>query len=263
VRGDSVNKATRFDRYFQQVRLDEERTSIMKRSKRIVAFSPHPDDMEIVAGGFLASAVDRGAQVKVEVVSDDRMSFTSMEKVRSMEEIVSIRKREEIQAMNVLGIKDIEFLEYIDSQVPEPSALLRDFVRVMRSYEPDLAVTVDPFLPYEAHPDHINTGRGVMQAVLFHGYPYIVKDAKVQSKPPALALGASSSPNAIVCIDGVIDRKIESILAHASQFPDREEMEKRVRDISSLFGKVANCVYGEPFKVLLPDETHLDVFASF
>jgi hypothetical protein len=40
-------------------------------------------------------------------------------------------------------------------------------------------------------------------------------------------------------------------------------MEKRVRAISSLFGKVANCGYGEPFKVLFPDEIHLDVFASF
>lgn len=258
-----MNKATRFDRYFQQLRVDEERTSILKHSKRIVAFSPHPDDTEIIAGGFLASAVDRGGQVKVVVVSDDRMSFTSMERVRSMEEIVAIRKKEEIEAMNVLGIKDIEFLEYVDSQVPEPSVLSRDFIGIMRSYEPDLAVTVDPFLPYEAHPDHVNTGRGVMQAVLFHAYPYIIKEAKAQSKPPALALGASSSPNAIVCIDSVIDRKIESILSHASQFPDREEMEKRVRAISSLFGKVANCSYGEPFKVLLPDEMHLDVFASF
>jgi LmbE family N-acetylglucosaminyl deacetylase len=258
-----MNKATRFDRYFQELRLDEERTSVLKQSKRIVAFSPHPDDMEIVAGGFLASAVDRGAQVKVVVVSDGRMGFTSMEKVRSMEEIVSIRKKEEIAAMNVLGIKDIKFLEYIDSQVPEPRWLLRDFVGIMRGYEPDLAVTVDPFLPYEAHPDHVNTGRGVMQAVLFYAYPYIIKEAKAQSKPPALALGASSSPNAILCIDGIIDRKIESILFHASQFPNREDMEKRVRAISSLFGKIANCSYGEPFKVLLTDEIHLDVFASF
>jgi len=258
-----MSKVTRFNRYFQQLTLDEERTSILKHSKRIVAFSPHPDDTEIIAGGFLASAVDRGAQVRVVVVSDDRMSFTSMERLRSMEEIVATRKKEEIEAMNILGIKDIEFLEYVDSQVPEPRALSRDFIGIMRSYEPDLAITVDPFLPYEAHPDHVNTGRGVMQAVLFHAYPYIIKDVKVQSNPPALALGASSSPNAIVCIDGTIDRKVKSILSHASQFPDREEMEKRVRDISSLFGKAANCGYGEPFKVLLPDEIHLDIFASF
>jgi len=257
-----MNTSDRLNRYLENLRLDLERADILKHANRIIAFSPHPDDIEIVAGGFLASAVDRGAQVKVVITCDDRMSFTSIEKPMGMEEIAALRKREEIEAMNVLGIEDLEFLEYIDSQIPEPSLLVRDYMRIMRSYDPDLALTVDPYLPYEAHPDHIHTGMGVMQAVLFHGYPYIMRDLKVKSKPPTLALGATACPNVIVPIDDSIDRKTKSILAHASQFPDQEKIIEDIRSLSSALGKFAGFRYGEAFKVLLSDEIHLNVLAS-
>jgi LmbE family N-acetylglucosaminyl deacetylase len=257
-----MNNSDRLDRYLQKLLLDPERADILKQANRIVAFSPHPDDVEIVAGGFLASAVERGAHVKVVITCDDRMSFTSIEKPLGMEEIASVRKREEIEAMSVLGIEDLEFLEYIDSQVPESSLLVRDYLRIMRSYDPDLALTVDPYLPYEAHPDHIHTGMGVMRAVLFHGYPYIMRDLTVKSRPPILALGASACPNVIVPIDDSIDRKMKSILAHASQFPDQEKIIEDIRSLSSALGKYAGFRYGEAFKVLRSDEIHLNILAS-
>jgi LmbE family N-acetylglucosaminyl deacetylase len=253
----------RSQRYLDSLRIDPERTEMLKTSRRILAFSPHPDDTEIVAGGYLASAVDRGAKVKVVVTSDDRMSFTSMETPMGMEEIAAVRKKEETEAMHILGIDDLEFLEYIDSQVPEPKVLLRDYIRIIRNYEPDLAITVDPYLPYEAHPDHVNTGKSVMQAVLFHNYPYIMREFEVKSKPPLLALAATVSPNAIVPIDDSIDRKLDSILAHASQFPDREKMSDFIRTMSALHGKFVGCAYGEAFRVLVQDELHLSLFASF
>jgi LmbE family N-acetylglucosaminyl deacetylase len=250
------------DRHLQNLRINKEKATILASSKRIISFSPHPDDSEIVAGGFLASAVERGADVKVVVVSDDRMSLTSMSKPLPMEEIVALRKREELEALGALGIKNVEFLEYADSEVPEPRALSRDFIRIMRGFQPDLAVTVDPLLPYEAHPDHINTGRGVMQAVQFHAYPYIVRDARVSSGAPVLALGASALPNAVVSIDHTVDRKVMAILAHKSQWPDPKKMEETIRRLSAGYGRLAGCSYGEAFKVLLPDELHVDPFAS-
>ena len=249
-------------RHLQSLRISREKSNVLSSAKRIVSFSPHPDDSEIVAGGFLASAVDRGAEVKVVVVSDDRMSLTSIAKPLPMEEIVTLRKKEELQAMSILGIKNVDFLEYIDSEVPASRTLSRDFMRIMRSFQPDLAVTVDPFLPYEAHPDHINTGNGVMQAVLFHAYPYIMRDARVNSEAPILALAVSAFPNAVVSIDKAMERKISSVLAHKSQWPDPKKMEDTIRKLSAEYGKLAACSYGEAFKVLLPDEIHLDPFAS-
>ena len=250
------------DKHLQSLRINKEKSKLLSSAKRVIAFSPHPDDSEIVAGGLLASAVDRGAEVKVVVVSDDRMSLTSMTEPLPMEDIATLRKREELEAMKILGIKNVQFLEYIDSDVPTSRTLSRDFMRIMRGFRPDLAVTVDPLLPYEAHPDHINTGRGVMEAVQFHAYPYIMREAKVDSEAPNLALAASASPNAVVSIDNTIDRKVKSVLAHKSQWPDPKKMEDMIRGLSVGYGRLAGCGYGEAFKVLLPDEMHVNPFAS-
>ena len=45
----------------------------------IVAVSPHPNDVEVIAGGYLSMMVDAGTLVKVVVVSDGRMGMGSVE----------------------------------------------------------------------------------------------------------------------------------------------------------------------------------------
>ena len=244
-----------------KVSSQNERTSLLLNAKRIISFSPHPDDSELIAGGYLANAIDRKAEVKLVVVSDDRMSFTSIENELPMEKIVAVRKDEEIRAVEILGIKDTQFLEYADSRIPEPMALMNDFLTIIRSYAPDLVISVDPYLPYEAHPDHLNTGNALLRAVLFHQYPYVLKSARAKSKPPIIALGATASPNAIVPIDSSIDRKIRSILCHKSQFPKAEDIEQKIRNTASIFGRMISCRYGEAFKVLLPDEINMGMLA--
>ncbi len=149
------------------ISLQEERTRLLLNAKRIISFSPHPDDSELIAGGYLANAIDRKAEVKLVVVSDDRMSFTSIENELPMEKIVAIRKDEEISAVEMLGIRDTQFLEYADSRIPEPKSLMNDFLAIIRSYAPDLVISVDPYLPYEAHPDHLNTGNCVTASSTF------------------------------------------------------------------------------------------------
>jgi len=244
-----------------KVSSQDERTSLLLNAKRIISFSPHPDDSELIAGGYLANAIDRKAEVKLVVVSDDRMSFTSIENELPMEKIVAVRKDEEIRAVEILGIKDTQFLEYADSRIPQPTLLMNDFLTIIRSYGPDLVISVDPYLPYEAHPDHLNTGNALLRAVLFHQYPYVLKSARAKSKPPVIALGATASPNAVVSIDSSIDRKIRSILCHKSQFPNAEDIEQKIRNTASIFGRIISCRYGEAFKVLLPDEIHMGMLA--
>jgi LmbE family N-acetylglucosaminyl deacetylase len=259
----SQAQSRKLERYLSSIVLDNEKTALLLNAKKIISFSPHPDDCEIIAGAYLASAVKRGVDVKLVVVSDDRMSFTSIENKLPMETIVATRKVEELKAVEILGIKDVEFLEHIDSRVPEPSQLMYELIPVIRNYAPDLVITVDPYLPYESHPDHLNTGNAVLRAVLFHRYPYIMQGSQVKSPPPAIALGGTASPNVIVKVDDTIQKKVESVLAHGSQFPDQIEMESRLKTHASKLGALINCRYGEAFRVLMPEEIHLDVFASF
>lgn len=259
----SQSQSTKFERYLSRIILDDEKTGLLLKARKIISFSPHPDDSEIIAGAYLAAAIKKGASAKLVVVSDDRMSFTSIENKLPMESIVATRKAEELKAIEILGIKDVKFLEYIDSRVPEPSQLMYDFISIIRDYEPDLVITVDPYLPYESHPDHLNTGNAVLRAVLFHQYPYVKQEVTIKSPPPVVALGGTANPNAIVGVDETIDTKVRSVLAHASQFPKQSEMESRLKTHASKLGALIKCRYGEAFKVLMPEEIHMDVLASF
>jgi LmbE family N-acetylglucosaminyl deacetylase len=259
----SSSEVAKLERYVGSIRLDNDMRRIMEGARNILAVSPHPDDMEIAAGGYLADAIGRGAGVKLVVVSDGRMGVTSIEKEVPMEEIVGMRRREQLEAVNVLGIKDLQFLEYVDTEVPPPAVLAKDMIAVTRTFRPDLVVTVDPFLPYESHSDHVNTGMAVMRAVLLHSLPYIQKSVKVASEPPAIALGITSHPNVVIPIDESIERKMQSILCHKSQFPDAGGVDARIRGISSALGRIVGSAYAEPFKVLRPDQTHVDILALY
>jgi LmbE family N-acetylglucosaminyl deacetylase len=259
----TLGEAERLERYVKSIHHEAARAKMMTEADRILAVSPHPDDSEIIAGGYLASCVDRGAKVRVLVVSDDRMSFTSMDKPLSVEAIVTARKAEELKALRLLGIKNIGFLEHIDSRVPEPKELMPEMIHAIRSFEADIVLTVDPYLPYESHPDHINTGLATLRAAMLGPYPYIERKAKISSPPPSVALGATASPNAVIGIENTIDRKIASVLAHESQFPDKVGMEKSLRTMASALGKLIGKGYGEAFSVLRNEELHMDVLASF
>ena len=247
-------------RYIESIRLDEEKAAKLQQAKRILAFGPHPDDIEIAAGGYLASAVEKGTKVKVVVVSDDRKSLSKLG--LPAEEIMALRKKEELNAMKVLGVEDVQFLEYIDSEVPSPKELTYDFVGIARSYQPDVVVSLDPYLPYEAHPDHTNTGSAALSAIMFFSVPYYLSSVPVESERPFVALGATASPNVVVPIDKTIEKKIKAIYSHVSQF-ENSGIEKRIRDMSSALGRIVGSDYGEPFKVLEPDELHVDLLASY
>ncbi len=244
--------------YIKGIKINEKLITLLKSANRVIAFSPHPDDVEVIAGGYLAMMVNKGALVKVIVVSDGRMGM-AME--YAVDEAIAVRRREELEAMKILGINDVEFLNYIDSEIPESRILRRDFIRIIRGFKPDVVVTVDPTLPYEAHPDHVNTGLAVMQAVLFHGIPRILSEYKVESQPPILALGATTRPNALICIDDYVGEKMKALRAHKSQFND--ELLKYIELIHMKLGNVVGCKYAEAFKVLTPSELHMNPLAEY
>ncbi len=55
----------------ESVRVEEQRLKIMKSAKRMVAVSPHPNYIELVAGGLLVAMAENGYNIKLVVVGDD------------------------------------------------------------------------------------------------------------------------------------------------------------------------------------------------
>jgi LmbE family N-acetylglucosaminyl deacetylase len=241
--------------FLNALELSEIHEKILLESRRILSIEPHPDDNEIVAGGFISQKIEEGASFKLVVVSDGKKGSRSL----GEEELIIIRKKEQESALNILGAKDVEYLNHIDSEVPLPSVLREDIIKVIREFAPDLVITVDPFLPYEVHPDHINTGLAVLQAVLFADFPNIGKGKPVNR--PSVALGFTYTPNVIYNCSRTFETKLAAIKAHRSQFTD-DSFIKLIGTISAIYGKRIGCNYGEAFRVLLPNELHVNVLAG-
>lgn len=232
------------------MKVNYDRENIMLSSKKVMAISPHPDDAEIIAGGYLAMKSRDGSKIQLIVVTDGSMGTKILGK-----DVSEIRKKEQIESAKILGIEDIVFLGIKDTEVPPPNILMKTLLPLIRNFSPDLIITVDPYLKYESHPDHLNTGMGVLQSVLFYSLPNIGSGIPF-SQPPALALSPSNNPNVIINIDNYINEKIKSLNAHSSQQLNISDILK----LSSFFGKEIKCQYAEPFRLIFKDELHMYPF---
>ncbi|MEM3656632.1 MAG: PIG-L deacetylase family protein [Thermoprotei archaeon] len=252
-------KPEKFEQYLSKLEVDVEFTHMMMASKRILAVSPHPDDMEIAAGGYLSLMVASGSTVRLVVVSDGSKGTTQ----RGVQErdLAETRKKEQLEAAKILGVSGVEFLGYTDSEVPEPRGIRDRLMGVIRDFSPSLVVTLDPYLPYEAHLDHVHVGKAVMEAVLLHLHPTIGLGTPLSPRP-SVALAATANPNVIINIDDSFDVKMRAIRAHESQMDSSGYIVDTIRSLSQVYGRKIGCSHGEPFRYLKGEMLHMDVLAG-
>ena len=217
--------------------------------RKYLFVSPHPDDAEIGCGATMKKLSGLGKEVYLAVVTDGRKGYSdpSMQE----EKVVEIRKQEQLRAARILGVKEIFFLGFEDLGDYRVSDVREKLIALMRRVKPDVVFTVDPYLKYEVHPDHIKVGLAAMQASLFSGFPSIPpKDIELHPVK-AVALYLTSSPNTFVCVDAEHESKLAALKEHESQFSQMWEMIEGYVDYKSReCGKVQGCKRAEGFKVL-------------
>lgn len=140
-------------------------------------------------------------------------------------QVAAIRRTEQKQAGNILGVADIVWLGFQDTEVPQPEVVRESLISLIREIRPDFVISLDPWLPYEAHPDHRRASMGVVEACLFAGLPMIQPEDLEHGLAPwqvtGIALALSPSPNTFIGIDSTWDKKIEALKCHKSQFPSQ------------------------------------------
>ncbi len=130
--------------------------------RRAVVFSPHPDDESLGCGGTILRKKQAGATVKLVHVSDGGASTTLIPR----EELTAMRKRESVNAGQVLGIDDVYFLEFPDGHLWDhiPAATQR-VDEILRREMPE-----EVFVPYGREPmrqasDHVAVTNVVLAAL--------------------------------------------------------------------------------------------------
>jgi N,N'-diacetylchitobiose non-reducing end deacetylase len=188
--------------------------------KRILCVQPHPDDNEVGAGATIAKLAENGCEIYFLTVTDGCLGTSNLS--ISVKDLVETRKKEMQNAADFLKVKNLFSLGYRDNITIGESELAHKIVEIIREIKPQAIMTVDPWLPYESHPDHRKVGMAAAEAAIFASnprYPYIDESTAYNTcNIEAIAFYNTAFPNSFVDITGYMDKKLAAIAMHKSQF---------------------------------------------
>ena len=187
---------------------------------RILVVQAHPDDADFNIGGTVAKWSSEGIEVYYLIVTDGSKGTYDPE--MDPRELARIRQEEERRAAEILGVREVEFLGYPDGELILPSLELREkLIRAIRRVRADYICTLDPWIPYNAHPDHRTVGLVASEAAVFAGMPAFNKEHLEEGLKPVqvsrMYYFATDKPNLLVDVTEYLDRKLKAVLQHRSQ----------------------------------------------
>ena len=207
---------------------------------KIMAIAAHLDDIEIAAGGTLAKAVETGHLVKVLIMS--KSGYTNKEGNIQRSDDTAIK--EGTKALETLGIKDIEILNFPTKDIPFCSDVVTAIDVRMSSFNPDMIFTHHPFDTHQAH-------EGVSKATIAAARR---KNTVFFYEPitPSGRSYAPFKPQLYVDIEATLDRKIASLKCHTSEYNKfgAEDWIEGVRSRCGFRGYEIGKKYAEAFEIL-------------
>ncbi len=219
----------------------------------------HPDDPEFSAGGTIARWTSAGADVTYVVVTDGSKGSDDPEVTAA--QLVQIRQAEQRKAANILGVREVLFLDFPDGAVFNNMDLRRELVRAIRMLRPDVLVTHDPTARLIDdsrinHPDHLAVGETALDAVYplardRLSFPELLDAGLYPHKVMDIYLTMTSDTNTVVDITASFDLKLQALLAHSSQIGEPEAFEKRMRERYVELAAGTEYQYAERFRRLV------------
>jgi LmbE family N-acetylglucosaminyl deacetylase len=130
---------------------------IMTDALKLMAILAHPDDESLGNGGILAKYAAEGIKTSlVTATRGERGWFGEEREYPGLEKLGKIRENELLDAAEVLDIRSVDFLDYLDGDLDQahPASVIGKIVGHLRHIRPDVVVTFGPYGGY-GHPDHI------------------------------------------------------------------------------------------------------------
>jgi LmbE family N-acetylglucosaminyl deacetylase len=223
-----------------------------KGQERIVLVMAHPDDAELAAAGTVALWVAQGDQVHYLIcTSGDKGSKNRKASPFSLAEA---REKEQREAAKALGVKKVVFLRYKDGELEHTRAFRDEIALVIRQFKPSILVTHDPWRPYQLHPDHRAVGFAATDAIVA-GRDHLFVPAFLElglepHSPAEIYFTFPPSPDLVVDITPVMEKKFEALARHKSQIARIPDWKKKIRHMASVMAAKEPFKYGESFKRL-------------
>jgi LmbE family N-acetylglucosaminyl deacetylase len=159
----------------------------------ILAIGAHPDDIEFGCAGTLMKYADNGHGVYSMVLTGGGMGGSQ-----------SVRRREAEAAARGMGVKEMLWKDYKDTELPLNKPLIDDIETAIGSVEPAFI-----FVHHQddTHQDHRVLAQAAMAATRY------IRNVLFYEGPTSVDF----SPNVFVDITSHLERKMAALAAHASQ----------------------------------------------
>jgi len=234
-----------------------------QQNKVAMAIVAHPDDAEFAVAGSVATWVRDGWDVYYVICTDATGggSDDATDVGHAAKRLISeTRKSEQRAAGVVLGLKDVFFLDYPDGQLQPSIELRRDLVRLLRTYRPSRVFCQSPERTWTPtltlgryHSDHLAAGQATLAAIYPMSqnpwdFPELLDEGLLPHKITEIYIAGAPNINHYVDISYMMEKKVEALLCHASQFLGRtEEVEKMVRKRFAEIGTKYGVAFAEEF----------------
>ncbi len=186
----------------------------------ILAFGVHPDDVELSCAGVLLVEKLNGKKTGIIDLTQGELGTRGT---------AATRKQEAANAAKILQADVRENLEMADGFFKNDEAHQRKIIVALRKYQPEIVLCN---APSDRHPDHGRSARLVADAAFLSGLKKIetaINGVPQDSWRPKYVFNYIQdkllTPDFVIDISEVFDKKLEAIKAYTTQFHNTESNE--------------------------------------
>ena len=224
--------------------------------RRAMVVFAHADDAEWGCSGTVARWCAEGLEVVYVLCTDGSKGSDDPEMTGAR--LAGIRRREQRNAGQALGLSDVVFLDYPDAYLEPNLELRKAITREIRRHRPDVLISMNPVRnlvsdTYVDHPDHLAAGEATFAAVFPAArdrltFPELIADeGLLPHKVTELWVMGFGEPDRFVDVSAHIDTAVAALQCHRSQI-DPESADRYLREWRRRDGERLGVEYAETFK---------------
>ena len=232
------------------------------RPGRFMVIAGHPDDADFGPAGTAARWIDEGSVGWLVCCTSGDAGGEDPE--ADPLELAAVREREQRAAAAIIGYEGVTFLHLPDGALVNDLVLREHLVREIRTFRPDAVLATDPTVIFYRdggvnHTDHREAGIAAVDAVYPAArnpmaFPSLARSGLAAHRVRRLYLFWPNEPSVRVDITTTLDRKIDALVAHASQIKEPAKLAERIRAWAAEEGEPIGVPAGEALRLVVIDD---------
>lgn len=223
--------------------------------RRVLCVVAHPDDMEYGASAAVAKWTSEGKTVAYLLLTRGEAGIRAL----PPDEVAPLRAEEQRAACRVVGVDDLEILDFPDGMLEADHRLRHAIATKIKQFRPDTLVVTNWHLETSwglNHVDHRAAGVAAIDAIRDADNPWLFTDLAEAGlsawKTDRLLVTGAEPTHAVELGSDDVARGVESLEAHTvylEKLPDHPQPADMIPGICAEAGAQAGVEYALPVRV--------------